>query len=168
MNVLLQIGYIVGSLGLGIYAYIWVSTFKEISEFTDEDWNKTIEEVNESGKGVEGLSKSQKATMRFVNKGIFLVFGCLIWTLTAVTMGKIASDITMHPIWKWFVHLGMYFLLLRIPFGVANRIVKSFNPSKKFPEEVLFVIFMIAFYILSIYYYEALPSFLKWHLVFLS
>lgn len=168
MTLLIQIIYIIASLGIGIYAYLWIATFKEISEFTDEDWNKNVEEVNESGRDVGYLNKSQKAAMKYVNKGIFLVLGCLIWTLIAVTMGKIASNLTMHPIWKWFVHLGIYFLLLRTPFGVANKILKSLHPLKKFPEEVLFVLFMIAFYILSIYYYEALPSFLKWHLVFLS
>ncbi len=167
MTFLIYAAYILISMAISTYLYSWVATFKEMSEFSEEDWDTITEEVNESGKEVEHLSEAQKKTMRYVNKVVFLTIGCLVWIFMGITIGRIASEVTEHSIWKWVVYIGMYFLFLRIPFGVTSRLIQSVQKFKQFPEKALFSILMIGFYILSICCYNALPGFLKWHLAFL-
>ncbi|MEZ4887234.1 MAG: hypothetical protein R3E32_21055 [Chitinophagales bacterium] len=145
MTIFINVAHIIITIGISAYFYTWLATFKELSEFSDKDWDETVGEINQSGRKIEQMSASQKNVMKYVNKAVFIIVGCLVWVFMVVTIGKIASSLTEHYIAKWLVYIGMYFLFLRIPFGVINRVVHSIHEFKEFPEKVLFSILMIGF-----------------------
>lgn len=167
MTFLISLAYIILTTVVCFYIYTWSATFKEMADFSSEDWDKITEEVNNTGREVDSLSESQKKILNYGTKILFLIIGCMIWSIMGITIGKIASSVTEHAVLKWFVYIGMYFLFLRIPFGLTNGMIESINELEHFPEKALFAIFMIGFYGLSICCYVVLPSFLKWHLFLL-
>ena len=161
MTFLIKTAYIIGSTTIGLATYYWSSTFKKMGEASTEELN---EDEHEEG---DKVSESEAVWINHFGNIAFTLIGSLVWAYMAVTIGKIASDVTNHFILKWFVYFFMYFLFLRFPFGVSKKMVKRSYDFKDFPEVILFSLVMIVFYILSIYCYNALPGFLKWHLVFL-
>jgi len=162
MILLIKIGYIAASVIVGGYIYVWSSTFKKLGSSTMEEFNEGEEEEEEL------LSESETKMTNYIGTSVFVLLGIIIWILQGVTVGKIASDITDNNLLKWPVYFFMYFIFLRFPFGVTNKMVKRSYDFESLPEKIVFVIVMIAAYIISICCYESLPDFLKWHMSLLE
>ena len=161
MEILIKIGYILGSLFLGIYVYFWSSTFKKLGLSTREELNEG-EEIPE-----EMVDELETKWINYFGTTVFILIGIIIWTLIGITIGRITSQITDQPILKWIAYFLMYFIFLRIPFGVGNKMVIKSYDLEFLPEKIIFAIFMVVAYVWSICCYDSLPSFLKWHLCFL-
>ena len=168
MTFLISVAYIIFTPVVCFYLYNWSAVFKEMSEYSEEDWDKVTEEIGASRNEVRYLSNTQKKVMKHGNKFLFLTVGSLIWIFLGVTIGKITSSITDHSVLKWVAYFGMYFVFLRFPFAVINGVIETAYEIEKIPEKALFAILMIGFYALSICCYAGLPSFFKWHLYFLN
>ncbi len=162
MEILIIIAYLFISLTVGIYLYYWSSLFKKIGSSTAEELNegKEIDEYH--------INESEAKGYNYFGAIVFVVLGITIWSLLGITIGKIASNITNHGILKWTVYVLMYFIFLRFPFGVGNKMVKRSYDFKHFPEKIFFSLTMIVSYIVSICCFDSLPQFMKWHLVFLN
>jgi len=161
METILGIGYLFILSTIGLYLYNWSSIFKKIG-------SSTIYEINE-GESEEDFANESEA--KLVNKFgtiTFLFIGIAIWTLLGIAVGKIASGMTEINVLRWFLYVLLYFVFLRLPFGAGNKMVKKSFNFERFPEKIIFSIFMILSYILSICCYEIIPQFLKWHLFFLN
>lgn len=157
MDILIRTVYIIASTLVGLYLYHWSSTFKKIGTSTIDEFNED-EELEE-----EMTNESEAKVLNYFGTITFIILGVIIWTLLGIAIGKIASDITQHRVLKWLVYFFMYFIFLRIPFGIGNKMVKKRYDFDRLPERLIFFLFMMTFYILSICCYDNLPQVLKWH-----
>lgn len=162
MEIIIKLGYLFGTIIVGLFLYYWSSSFKKLGEFSLEEMNEG--EMKES----EILNESEGKLINKLGTITFIILGFFIWTYFSITIGKIASDITNHFILKWFCYIFIYFIFLRIPFGVGNKMVKNSYDFERFPEKNIFSVTMICFYVLSICCYDWIPKLFKWHLVFLN
>lgn len=161
MDFLIKTGYIIASIIIGLFCYYWSSSFKKIGILSTHQLNKG------DLKGQKPVNEFEVKIINYFGTITFLIIGTIIWLLLGITIGKIASDITGHKILKWVVYVLMYFLCLRFPFGVGNKMVKRSYDFKRFQEKILFSFVMITSYIISICCFEKLPAILKWHLKYL-
>lgn len=161
MELLIKLGYLVGTITIGLFLYYWTSSFKKLGESSLEEMNE-----GEEDKGI--LTESEGKQINKVGTTVFVILGVIIWAVFSITIGKIASSMTDHSILKWVSYVGVYFIFLRFPFGVGNRMVKNSYDFEQFPEKIIFSITMICFYVLSICCYDYIPNLLKWHLVYLN
>jgi len=162
MEVLIKITYLFIVLTVGTYLYYWSSNFKKLGA-------STMKELNEEEENKEDLfNESETKMLNYFGTTMFIIIGVLIWTILGITVGKIAADITDKNFLKWLVYFLMYFIFLRFPFGVGNKMVKRSYSFNRLPEKFIFFIVIIASYILSICSYDKLPQLLKWHLYYLN
>lgn len=147
---------------IAIYIYFWSSSFKKLSVMSMDEMNEdetheknivTIEEAN-------GINR--------IGQAIFLLIGIIIWSLIGICIGRIACLVAPENFMKWFVYIGLYILFIRIPFGTANKMIKkAYGDIFILYEKVVFFLVMIFSYVASVYCYDSIPSFFKWHLYFL-
>ncbi|MFK7905137.1 MAG: hypothetical protein AB8B69_08430 [Chitinophagales bacterium] len=161
MSFLIKTGYLIGTIIISFYLYIWAAGFKRLGQTSMEEFNE------EEEKEEDLVNETETRWLNHFGKTIFLLLGLLIWALVAITVGRIASEVTENAVLKWFVYIGMYFFFLRFPFGVANKSVVKAYGFEHFLQKIPFALTMIACYIVSICCYDVLPNFLKWHLMFL-
>ncbi len=162
MDFLIRTSYLVGSIIIVVYVYYWSSAFKKLGA-------STIDELNEEEEDeIDLVDASEAKFINYFGTITFLVIGTVIWTLLGLTVGKIAGDIIKPSMLQWLDYFLMYFLFLRLPFGVGNKMVKSSYDFKNFPEKLPFALAMILAYVFSICCYESLPGILKWHLIYLN
>ncbi|MEL6988639.1 MAG: hypothetical protein AAGK97_12515, partial [Bacteroidota bacterium] len=81
-----------------------------------------------------------------------------------VTMGLLGKTLRNYLPFNFGVFILVYFLFLRIPFGMGNKMVKRAYDFKKAPEKIIFIIAMLGFFTLAIFKYEWIPWILRWHL----
>ncbi|MEM7102426.1 MAG: hypothetical protein AAF502_04775 [Bacteroidota bacterium] len=162
MAFFIQLSYLLALLTIGTYIYFWSSTFKKLG-------SSTVEELNEGEEKVEDLVNEGEARMiNYFGSSVFLLIGSLIWVHLGIAIGQFALDISDNRIVRYFGYFFMYFIFLKFPFGVGNKMVKRSYDFKHFPEKIWFALLMIASYIFSICCYDMIPSFLKWHLSLLN
>ena len=162
IDVLIRIGYIIGVIVRGISIYYWSSTFKKMGD-------SSIEEINEDEEHEDDmLNDSEAKLLKYFSTSFFILIGFFVWAYIGTTIGKITSDITNHKLLKWICYFFMYFIFLRLPFGVGSRMVKKAFDFESFHEKIIFAITMIAFYILSICCFDIIPNLFKWHLFYLN
>ncbi len=162
MEALLTIGFGLLVIFIGVAIYFWSSIFKKLGIMSQE-------ELNEEGEKEEDLVTASETTfVNYLGSVIFLLIGITVWSYLGITIGKIASDITQHSILKWIVYVFVYFIFLRFPFGVGNKMIKRSYAFEKFPEKILFSFVMIASYVFAICCYKVIPWFFKWHLQLLN
>ena len=162
MIFLVKVGYIIGSVTVGVYLYYWSSFFKRLGMTSMEELNEE-EEIQE-----DLVDERETSIINYFGSASFLLMGILIWIFMGITVGKIASETSDIKIIRWVGYVLLYFLFLRFPFGIGNRMVKKSYNFETLPEKIPFVIVMILAYIISICCFEALPGFLKWHLSLLE
>jgi len=153
--------YILASLSIGVYLYYWSSVFKKIG-------SSTLKELNEDENGDDLVNESETKAINYFGIIVFILIGITIWSFIGVTIGRIASIITLNVFLKWIVYVLMFFVFLRFPFGFANKMVKKSHDFEHFPEKIFFSFTMIVSYILSICCFESIPNFLKFHLGYLN
>jgi len=160
MELILEIAYLILFTLVMTYLYYLSSVFLKLG-------TSTVEEMNE-GEEEDLVDEKDSLVINYIGATAFILAGMLIWALMATTAGKVASGITEHNFLKWVVYILIYFLFLRIPFGVGSRLVQQSFRFKAVPEKILFSIAMLVFYILAICCYENLPDILKWHLTYFN
>lgn len=161
LTFLIKIGYLVGTIGIGLMLYYWSSTFKKLGD-------ATIEELNEEEEEEDLVDESESKLINYLGTGMFILTGFFIWAYLGTTVGKIASELTDHFILKWLGYFMMYFVFLRFPFGVGNKMVKRSYDFQQFPEKIIFSITMILFFVLAICCFDYIPNLFKWHLMYLN
>lgn len=75
---------------------------------------------------------------------------------------------TDHFILKWGVYILGYFIFLRTPFNFLNGFIQETYNVKKFPEQKLFSLVILFFYITAIFSYDDIPAMFKWYLRYLD
>lgn len=103
----------------------------------------------------------------FVNKAstyIFISVGLFIWSYAGITVAKIALFICNYISFKWLIYLIIYFVLLRIPFGLIISFTNKIYEVENDLGKTSFALILIASYILTIIFYNWLPYFLQWPL----
>ena len=80
-----------------------------------------------------------------------------------ITAGRIAFLFNFSEFYKLVLYFLVYFIFLRIPFGVANRTIEKSYEVKVMPEKLVIVISMILGYFIGINTFESLPKFLTYH-----
>ena len=158
MGLLIKSGYLIASIVIGIYLYYWSSNFKKMGDSTTAELNED-EEASE-----ELVDEKETKFINYFGTFAFIIIGTIIWTHLGMTAGKIASDLSENSIIRWIGYVLIYFIFLRFPFGVGNKMVKRSYEFERFPEKIIFVIVMILSFALSICCYDSFPQFLKWHL----
>jgi len=158
MEYLIHLGYLFVSSALGLTIYYWSSIFKKIGSMSADEFNEDEEKDDEQ------VDEKETKILNYVGLCIFIILGVFIWSILGVTAGRISSLIVPDNFVKWIIYFVMYFIFLRIPFGVANKMVKQSFDFKVVPEKILFSVVMMVNYILSICCYDLIPSILKWHL----
>ena len=161
MKVLIPLVYLLGTFLLG-YIYYCFAVLKKIGEATIDDVNEDLETDEEPA------TEEEVSSMKRFSVGAFLIIGFFIWSYIGITVGRIAPMITDHFIVKWIVYVLMFFLFVRIPFGVLNKMIIKTYELEKFPEKILFSMTMIGTYILSICCYGKLPKLFNWFLMYLD
>jgi len=161
MKILISVAYLLATFFLG-YLYFWSAIFKRMGMATSKEVNEDLEE-NE-----EPATEGEVNALKNITNVLFLIIGFICWLYIGITVGRIASMITTHFILKWIVYVLMFFLFVRIPFGVLNRMIKKTYKFERFPEKILFSMTMIGSYILSICCYIKLPKLFNWFLMYLD
>lgn len=158
IHILIKIGYLLGTIIIGLALYYWSATFKKISELSPKEINKDEE---------DHLDESESTVVNRIGTAMFILTGFFIWAHMGTTIGKIAADISNHAILKWIYYFFMYFIFLRFPFGFGNKMIKRRYDFKRFSEKIIFSITMIVFYISAICCFDMIPKIFKWHLIYL-
>lgn len=161
MGFIIKTTYLVASLYIGGRLYMWIGGFKGVSQLS-------AEQVNEDRAEEDRLAPSDIKNVNKFGLAVFLIFSNLIWAILGLTIGKIAAELTYHKVFRWFSYILMYFFFLRVPLGVLGSILKEYYEIKKIPEQAMFSIIALTFYILAICCYDSIPMFFKWHLYFLN
>lgn len=160
MEFLLKVIYLILFTLVMTYLYYLSSVFLKLGTSTAEEMNEGEEE--------DLVDEKDSLVINYIGATAFILAGMLIWALVGTTAGKFASGITEHDVLKWVVYIFVYFLFVRIPFGVGTRLVQQSFQFKAVPEKILFSIAMLTFYILAICCYANLPGILKWHLAYFN
>ena len=93
--ILIKIGYLLGTIIIGLYLYQFSAVFKKVGAATVDEINE--DEDNEA----ERVTTSEAKAVNYFGTTMFILLGILIWALIATTVGRIASDMTSHFILKW-------------------------------------------------------------------
>lgn len=161
MTFILKTAYIIGTLLIGGYFYHWLGTFKRLSEFTCCEFNEDMDDDRQ-------ISERQALFARNFSYAIFMLGSVLCWAMIGATMGKIASEVTTHSIFKWVVYLLMYIGFVRIPLGTTSGAISFLYEVQNLSEKNLFGVIALMFYTLAIFCYDMLPGLFTWHLYFLN
>ncbi len=162
MQILISIGYLLLSIILGIHLYVVSAVFKKVASFSREALNE--EELYEKDK----VSEKEAKTINYFSMFLFVLLGVLIWTFLGITVGRVALEIPWTNKIMWLIYFLMYFVFLRIPFGMGNKMIKKSFGFEKFREQIFFFLAMVISFVLTIHFYESFPLFLKWHLFLLD
>jgi len=162
MDVIIQVGYLIGSIVLGLTIYYWSATFKKLASMSMEEFNEGDE------KDEDKVNERESRILNKFGSFVFILIGGIVWALMGITIGRVALLVSPDSFIRFFVYIIVYFLFLRFPFGVGNKMVKRSFDFKSFPEKIIFSLIMIVSYILSICCFYKLPGFLKFHLHFLN
>lgn len=142
-------------LGL-LVVYFYLGPLKKVSQQSQLDFAMDADEPDDI--------LSQEETT-FVNKAssiIYLSLGLIIWIYLGITVGKLSRLICNYVSFDWLIHFILYFILLRMPFGIINKsIEKTYDIDTNF-QKIGFAVVMIASFILTIMFYDWLPYFLQW------
>ncbi len=161
MTFIVKTVYIIGTLLIGGYCYHWLGTFKRLSEFSCCEFNEDMEDDKQ-------IDERQALAARNFSYGIFLLGSIICWAMIGTTMGKIASGITHHDIFKWVVYLLMYIGFVRIPLSTTSGAIFHLYEVRHMPEKNIFRLVALSFYVLAIFCYDMLPGLFTWHLYFLN
>lgn len=161
MGFIIKTIYLLLSLYIGGKLYIWIGGFKGVSQLSPE-------QVNEDRIATEYLDPSDIKNVNKFGLAVFLILSTLLWSIIGLTIGKIAAEITYHKVFRWFSYILMYFFFLRVPLGVLGSMLKEYYEIEKMPEQAMFSILSLTFYILAICCYDSIPMLFKWHLYFLN
>lgn len=162
MNYIITIGYLTIPTTIGLAIYFWSSTFKQLGSMSQEELNEDDEYEEDS------VSENEAKFVNTFGDFVFVTIGVIIWTLLGITIGRTIAHLAPSGFLKWVIYFFGYFIFLRFPFGVGNKMVKRSYSFESFPEKIFFSLAMIASFIVSICCYEILPNFLKWHMQFLN
>lgn len=152
--ILLKLLNVLVVLTVGLFLYHFFGMLKYVSFQTDEGLLPEFA----SKKPIQ--INSLRAYMRFT----FVIVGTLVWIMLGISAGSFAAHFGLIGIAQWLIFVACYFLLLRFPFGILNRMIQSDLEAKKFPEFIVFWATFMSMYAMAIYYYGQLPRFLTWYL----
>jgi len=162
MKIIIYVLYLIAPTVIGLTIYYWSSTFKALAITSDEEFNE--DEVLENDR----VSLKEAKTINFASHIIFIIIGVFLWCTMGITIGRIASIIAPNNFLKLLVYFLTYFVFLRFPFGIGNKMVKRRFDLEELHEKTIFAISMVASFIMSICCYDSIPQFLKWQLYFVS
>jgi len=154
MIILVKILILIIAPIVSIYLYYYSSFFKVLGTSSNE-------EINEDEPIEEHLTEKEGSIIRLIGTSLFLIIGIIIWGQLAVIIGKIIGDSTENIFLKIAAAFFGYFILIRIPYGTGNKMVKRNIEGKPMPEKIIFIIVILALYIMSISNYDSLPQFMK-------
>ena len=154
MNILIKTLVLIIAPLLSIYLYYYSSFFKVLGTSSNE-------EMNEDEPLEEQITEKEGQVIRLIGSSLFLIIGIIIWGQLAVIVGKIVGDATENTFLKIVAAFFAYFILIRIPFGTANKMVKKNIEDKPIPEKIVFIIVVLVLYIIAISSYDSLPQFMK-------
>jgi len=140
------------------YLYIQVSVLKRISTTTFEEFFE-IDLENSIHVGQAALSSSRR-----VVQAVYLLIGSYLWTVISVSAGYIVGDalnqLSIHPLWA----IIPYFLFLRFPFGVVQKIIQKKYDLDVINEKIVFSLLMITTFIIMLNRPNLIPSIFTWPL----
>lgn len=156
MSILIACLYLTIGVLVSCFLYFWSATFKVIGD-------ASMEEINEDENNPEELvDERDTKIINHFGTFVFIILGVLIWTFMGLLTGKIANDLTDHFILKWISYAVIYFLFLRLPFGVINKTIKKAQEFEFFPEKSIFALIMIVFYVVGVLLAHKMPHFSEW------
>ncbi|MEM6321390.1 MAG: hypothetical protein AAF960_27280 [Bacteroidota bacterium] len=156
MNFLVALAYLVPVTICCCYAYLLFGAFKVAGD-------ASMDVLNEDESNKDNLVDEQETVIiNYSGTFIFIILGTLVWTFMGLFVGKIAGDLTTHPVWKYFSYLFLYFLFLRLPFGIVNRSIKKSYEFDFFPEKFMLALVMIIFFIVGILFRDSVSHFSNW------
>ncbi len=129
----------------------------------------SIDELNEDEDSEsEKVNARESKVINYFGLIAFVLIGIFVWSILGITIGRVSSLLSPDNFWKWILYFFMYFIFLRFPFGVGNKMVKRAYDFETFNEKVIFSVAMIASYILALCCYDSIPNLLTSHLYFLD
>lgn len=130
---------------LAVISYYYIAGFFRMQA------TATLEEINEDSESeTENLNEKEAKMYRLFSLSAFMFLGNLIWGGLGMYTGKLAHDLSPASFWKFFFYFIVYFICLRIPFGLSNRMIKHAVNKKIIREKIVFSILMIMMFILGI------------------
>ena len=153
---------------VGNILYYFSAIFKKVGSTSIEEINAPDFVVSDVGE-LEEIPPTELATVKEVSilntisKILFLISANLLWLIMGITAGRIAFLFNFSEFYKLVLYFLVYFIFLRIPFGVANRTIEKSYEVKVMPEKLVIVISMILGYFIGINTFESLPKFLTYH-----
>ncbi|MEM6725536.1 MAG: hypothetical protein AAF598_15960 [Bacteroidota bacterium] len=139
----------------GFFLYLSVASKEEIeAEMTEVD---------------DGTDPAVVATwMNRIGALLFTLIGIYLWSVLAIVSARLVSLLPMAMVWKVLVYLLVYFLCLRMPFGVAHKSLRQVVDLDRIPNQTPFALTMIAAFFLSIFAFDYLPGMFTWPLFWLA
>lgn len=164
------IGITLTTLVIGNILYYFSGIFKKIGITTLDEINDSDLEVSDEGELVENFpdeifEAKEMNIAKAIGRISFIIAGSTLWMFMGLTVGYAAYFARLSELVKLIAYFFIYFFLLRMPFGIANRTINKSYEMEVMPEKLIFACLMIISYIIGINYYESIPKILKWHFI---
>ena len=157
------------TVAIGNFLYYFLGIFKKIGSASIDEVNESEMFVTEEGELTEEfpdeeMTENEVQVFNIFGKIVFMLFGSLIWIFMGITLGRIAYLFQVPALYRFLFYLFIFFFLLRIPFGVVNKVIEKSYDVKLIPEKLIIGLSMIASYVIGINVYDVIPGFLTYHL----
>lgn len=158
---------------IGNILYFFAGILKKIGVTSLEEMNEG--ELVVTPKGIlaenppdEILNPEEASSINLFGRILFALTASVLWLYLGLTAGFSACLLKPSTLWKLIVYFLIYFIFLRIPFGITNKTIEKTYEIKVMPEKLLFAFAMIVGFIIGINYYYDIPNFLKWQFDYLT
>lgn len=167
LKTIMTIVILTATITIGNILYYLSGIFKMLGSTSLEEMNDSDLVVSEQGELIEHfpdelVSPKEANIVNIFGKIMFILIASLLWSFMGLTVGYAAFLLQPSELMKLFTYFFIYFIFLRIPFGVANKSIKKSYEIEVMPEKLIFAILMIINFIIGINYNEGLPYLFKW------
>lgn len=138
--------------------YYYLGPIKKVSQQSQLDFAIDADEPDDI------LSHEETTFVNNASTYIFIAIGILLWSYVGITIAKLALYLCNYISYNWLIYILIYFILLRIPFGVINRIINKSYELENNLGKTSFALVLVLCYVLTIIFYDWLPYFLQWPL----